>query len=203
MKRKIALSLLLLFACSTAGTLLALLYIRSTADELGRVEESGAIVAIGEWTLEAACAQLRSWHERVSALAGATLSVNVSPAQFRRPEFVDALRRVMRDAGVDPRFLAVEVTEAAIMHDVEASAARLAELHALGLQVHLDDFGSRQSSLADLHRFPIDAVKIDRAFVSRLPSHRESEEVIRAIVSISENLDFDVIAEGVETAGQA
>jgi diguanylate cyclase (GGDEF)-like protein len=169
---------------------------------IGLAEECGAVVAIGDWAFEAACAQLRTWHERVPALAGVSLSVNMSPAQFRRPEFVDGLRRQLRDTGIDPRFLAVEVTEAAILHDVEASAARLGQLHALGLQVHLDDFGSG-SSLADLHRFPIDAAKIDRAFVARLPSHRESEEVIRAIVSLAESLDFDVIAEGVETAAQA
>jgi EAL domain-containing protein (putative c-di-GMP-specific phosphodiesterase class I) len=89
------------------------------------------------------------------------------------------------------------------MDDVEASAAKLARLRDMGVQIHVDDFGTGYSSLSYLHRFPITAVKIDRSFVSGLPAHRESEEVIKAIVSIAESLDFDVIAEGVEAQAQA
>ena len=88
------------------------------------------------------------------------------------------------------------------MDDVEASAAKLSRLRDLGIQIHVDDFGTGYSSLSYLHRFPITAVKIDRSFVAGLPGHPESEEVIKAIVSIAESLDFDVIAEGVETAPQ-
>jgi diguanylate cyclase (GGDEF)-like protein len=169
---------------------------------IGLAEESGAIVPIGEWALRAACAQLRAWQDHVPALAGVTLSVNVSGRQFRRPEFVDVLRRLVGEAGVDPRFVAVEVTESVIMDDVEASAARLARLRETGIQIHVDDFGTGYSSLSYLHRFPITAVKIDRSFVAGLPDHPESEEVIKAIVSIAESLDFDVIAEGVEAPVQ-
>jgi diguanylate cyclase (GGDEF)-like protein len=165
-------------------------------------EESGAVAPMGEWAIKAACAQLKIWQERVPALAAITLSVNVSGRQFRRPEFVETLRRIVREAGVDPRYVAVDVKEGVIMDDVEASAAKLARLRDMGVQIHVDDFGTGYSSLSYLHRFPITAVKIDRSFVSGLPSQPESEEVIKAIVSIAESLDFDVIAEGVEAQPQ-
>jgi diguanylate cyclase (GGDEF)-like protein len=165
-------------------------------------EESGVVVPLGEWVFRSACAQFRDWQERVPALAAATLSVNVSGAQFRRPDFVDAFWRSIQQVGVDPRHVAVEVPEAVIMDQVESSAAKLGQLRELGVQIHVDDFGTGYSSLSYLHRFPITAVKIDRSFVGGLPGHLESEEVIKAIVSIGESLDFDVIAEGVETTAQ-
>jgi diguanylate cyclase (GGDEF)-like protein len=175
----------------------------SATDFMALAEESGAVVPIGEWALRSACAQLHAWQERLPALAGVTLSVNLSGRQFRRHELVDTMRRVMRDAAIDPRFVAVEVTESVIMDDVEASAAKLGRLRDMGIQIHVDDFGTGYSSLSYLHRFPITAVKIDRSFVSGLPGHPESEEVIKAIISIAESLDFDVIAEGVELQSQA
>jgi len=166
-------------------------------------EESGMVVPMGEWVFRTACAQLRTWHERVPSLAGVTLSINVSGQQFRRPTFVEELWHSVREAGVDPRFVAIEVTEAVIMDEVEASAAKLSRLRDMGIQIHVDDFGTGYSSLSYLHRFPITAVKIDRSFVAGLPGHVESEEVIKAIVSIAESLDFDVIAEGIESSTQA
>ncbi len=170
----------------------------SASDFVPLAEESGIIVPMGEWAIRSACQQLRAWHERLPALASVTMSVNVSGRQFRRPDCIDAVGRVVRESGVDPRNVAVEVTESVIMNDVEASAAKLARLRDMGIQIHVDDFGTGYSSLSYLHRFPITAVKIDRSFVAGLPSHPESEEVIKAIVSIAESLDFDVIAEGVE-----
>jgi diguanylate cyclase (GGDEF)-like protein len=164
-------------------------------------EESGTIVPLGEWAIRAACGQLREWQERCPALAGVTMSINVSSRQFRRPEYVESLREVLRESAIDPRQLALEVTESAIMSEVETSAAKLGRLRDMGVQIHVDDFGTGYSSLSYLHRFPITAVKIDQSFVAGLPS-QESEEVIKAIVSIAESLDFDVIAEGIEAASQ-
>jgi diguanylate cyclase (GGDEF)-like protein len=164
-------------------------------------EESGTIVPLGDWAIRAACAQLREWQERSPALAGVTMSINVSARQFRRPEYVESLRGTLRECAVDPRQLAIEVTESAIMDDVEASAAKLGRLRDMGIQIHVDDFGTGYSSLSYLHRFPITAVKVDQSFVAGLPS-QESEEVIKAIVSIAESLGFDVIAEGIEAASQ-
>jgi diguanylate cyclase (GGDEF)-like protein len=170
-------------------------------------EEAGVMAELGDWVFEAAFAQIKAWQERAPALGAVIVSINVSGGQFRRPEFVDDLRRIVRAAGVDPRAVALEVTEATIMGDVESSTAKLALLRELGVQIHIDDFGTGYSSLSYLHRFPITAVKIDRSFVAGLPvtgapGQVESEEVIKAIVSIGESLDFDVIAEGVETSGQ-
>jgi diguanylate cyclase (GGDEF)-like protein len=172
------------------------------AEFMPLAEESGAVVAMGEWAIRTACAQLRVWQDRVPALAGVTLSLNVSARQFHRQDFVETFRRVVLEAGVDPRFVAVEVRESVIMDDVEASTAKLARLRDAGVQIHVDDFGTGYSSLSYLHRFPITAVKIDRSFVAGLPGHLESQEVVKAIVSIAESLDFDVIAEGVEVKDQ-
>jgi len=165
-------------------------------------EESGTIVPLGEWAIRAACAQLYAWRG-VPALRDVTMSVNVSGCQFRQPEVVETIQRIARQEAIDPRRLAVEITESVIMDDVAASTAKLTQLRDLGIQIHVDDFGTGYSSLSYLHRFPITAVKIDRSFVSGLPTHTESEEVIRAIMSIAESLGFDVIAEGVEGEGHA
>jgi diguanylate cyclase (GGDEF)-like protein len=161
-------------------------------------EESGTIVPIGAWAIREACAQAREWKERIPALGELTMSVNVSGRQFRQPDVVEAIQRIVRQESIDPRRLAVEITESVIMDDVAASTAKLAQLRDLGIQIHVDDFGTGYSSLSYLHRFPITAVKIDRSFVTGLPAHAESEEVIKAIVSIADSLGFDVIAEGVE-----
>jgi diguanylate cyclase (GGDEF)-like protein len=161
-------------------------------------EESGTIVPLGEWAIRTACAQLQTWRARSVPLGQVTMSVNVSGRQFRQPEVVDTIQRIVRQEGIEPSHLAVEITESVIMDDVAASTAKLAQLRDLGIQIHVDDFGTGYSSLSYLHRFPITAVKIDRSFVAGLPTHSESEEVIKAIVSIAESLGFDVIAEGVE-----
>ena len=165
-------------------------------------EESGTIVPLGEWAIRTACAQLQSWRARSPVLGQVTMSVNVSGRQFRQPDLIDTIQRIVRQESMDPRLLAVEITESVIMDDVTASAAKLAQLRDLGIQIHVDDFGTGYSSLSYLHRFPHTAVKIDRSFVDGLPAHTESEEVIKAIVSIAESLGFDVIAEGVEAEAQ-
>jgi len=157
-------------------------------------EEGGTIVALGEWAIRTACAQLQAWRESAPRLARVTMSVNVSGRQFRRADVVETLQRIVRQEAIDPRLLAVEITESVIMDDVAASAAKLAQLRDLGIQIHVDDFGTGYSSLSYLHRFPITAVKIDRSFVTGLPTHVESEEV---------SLGFDVIAEGVESERHA
>jgi EAL domain-containing protein (putative c-di-GMP-specific phosphodiesterase class I) len=166
-------------------------------------EESGTIVTLGEWAIRAACAQLQAWRARSVLLGRVKMSVNVSGRQFRQSDLIDTIQRIVRQESIDPQLLAVEITESVIMDDVSASAAKLAQLRDLGIQIHVDAFGTGYSSLSYLHRFPITAVKIDRSFVEGLPAHTESEEVIKAIVSIAESLGFEVIAEGVEAEAQA
>jgi EAL domain-containing protein (putative c-di-GMP-specific phosphodiesterase class I) len=165
-------------------------------------EESGMIIALGDWTVRAACRQLRAWRECHPALARATMSVNISARQFRQPDVVERLARIFAETGVDPANVAIEVTESAIMVDVASTSGELARLRDMGSQVHVDDFGTGYSSLSYLHRFPITAVKIDRSFVSGLAGHGESDEVIRAILSLAASLNFEVIAEGVEAPEQ-
>ncbi len=165
-------------------------------------EESGLLVPLGLWALQRACAQLREWETRAPALAPLVVGVNVSGRQFRRAACVDEIRERVLASGIDPRRIAVEVTESALMGDVEASAAKLARLREMGIQIHVDDFGTGYSSLSYLPRFPITAVKIDRSFVEGIATQPESADVVKAIVSIAESLDFDVVAEGVETEAQ-
>ncbi len=165
-------------------------------------EESGLLTPIGLWAFERACAQLKQWETRAPALAALVVGVNVSGRQFRRAACVDEIRERVVAAGIDPRRIAVEVTESALMGNVETSAQRLAKLREMGIQIHVDDFGTGYSSLSYLHRFPITAVKIDRSFVEGLVTQPESPEVVKAIVSIAESLDFDVVAEGVESEAQ-
>ncbi len=165
-------------------------------------EESGLLVPVDLWALQSACAQVKEWEAKAPALAGLVVGVNVSGRHFRRPACVDEIRERVLASGIDPRRIAVEVTESTLMGDLESSAAKLASLREMGIQIHVDDFGTGYSSLSYLHRFPITAVKIDRSFVDGLVALPESTEVVKAIVSIAESLDFDVIAEGVEAEPQ-
>ena len=194
-RRLIAVEALVLWSHPTRGLLRA-------GEFVPVAEESGAIVPLGDWAFRTACAQLRAWQGSVPALAGIPVTVNLSRRQFQRPDAVDALRRAVEGAGIDPHLLAVEITEAAVMDDVEMSSEKLSRLLDVGVQIHVDDFGTGYSSLSYLHRLPITAVKIDRSFVDGLASHPESADVVKAIVSLAESLDFDVIAEGVEAEPQ-
>ncbi len=171
------------------------------SDFVALAEESGMIVAIGEWVARTACGQVRSWRG-IPALAGATLAINLSARQLQQPDAVDRLARVVLETGVDPWRIALEVTESAVLGDLESSAAKLRQLREMGMRVHVDDFGTGYSSLSYLHRLPVTAVKIDRSFVSRLGAPGESDELVRAILSIAESLDLETIAEGVEEQGQ-
>ncbi|HEX9049156.1 MAG TPA: EAL domain-containing protein [Anaeromyxobacter sp.] len=194
--RPIAVEALLRWRHPTRGVLAA-------GEFLPAAEESGLLVPLGLWALERACAQLREWEGRTPALAGLVVSVNVSGRQFRRAACVEEIRQRVVASGIDPRRIALEVTESTVMGDPESSAARLASLREMGVQIHVDDFGTGYSSLSHLHRFPITAVKIDRSIVDGLVAQPESAEVVKATVSIAESLDFDVIAEGIEAEAQA
>src|SRR5207247_5931625 len=128
--------------------------------------------------------------------------VNLSGRQFRQPDLVDTVSSAMREAGLAPGSLCVEITENVLIDNAEAAGQMLRELRRRGVQIYLDDFGTGYSSLSYLHRFPIDALKIDRSFVSRMGPKREGHEIVRAIVTLTHNLGMRVIAEGVETTDQ-
>jgi diguanylate cyclase (GGDEF)-like protein len=157
-------------------------------------EESDLGVKIGTWVLRTACRQLARWHR-----PGMRMSVNVSNRQFWHGNLIADVVESLSAEGLEPRGLAVEITEGVIMHDVQHATRMLAELTAMGVEVHIDDFGTGYSSLEALHDLPFDALKIDRSFVSRLTGNARSRELVRTIVTMGLNLGLKVIAEGIET----
>ncbi len=167
-------------------------------------EESGLIVPLGAWALKTACLALRQWrtdHQRADHPL--QMSVNVSAIQLAGARFSSRVREIMRETGVDPHELVIEVTESAAMQDPERSLRTLRELRELGVGVHVDDFGTGYSSLSYLRRLPVTRVKIDRSFVSADGRDDLVDPVIvGAIISLAQKLDLKVIAEGVETRAQ-
>lgn len=165
-------------------------------------EETGLIVPIGRWILRESCLQMREWLEKFPGFCSGTMSVNVSARQIRHNDLEEEVKQVLIWTGLDPSALKLEITESAIMENAEAGIATLSALKNLGVQFSIDDFGTGYSSLSQLHRFPIDFLKIDRSFVSRMNDDEDNYEVVRTIVALAHNLGLAVIAEGPETAEQ-
>jgi EAL domain-containing protein (putative c-di-GMP-specific phosphodiesterase class I) len=163
-------------------------------------EETGLILQLGDWVLNAACEQLQTWLD--SGLPPITLAVNLSPRQFQHRDLVNQLRTVLDATGLPPRLLELELTEGAIMERGEAAVATLQELKDLGLRLSIDDFGTGYSSLAYLRRFPIDTLKIDRSFMRDIPRDTGAMEIASTIIVMAHNLHMRVLAEGVETREQ-
>ncbi|MEW6332049.1 MAG: EAL domain-containing protein [Pseudomonadota bacterium] len=163
-------------------------------------EETGLIVPIGEWVLRAACARIKAWHD--AGFPKMHVAVNLSSVQLQQKNFVDVVRQTLKDTGLEPRYLDLELTETLLMQDMEAAETVLKELHELGVLFSLDDFGTGYSSLSYLKRFPIDFLKIDRSFVHDITHDRYGAGIVRAIIAMAHTLGIKVIAEGVETAAQ-
>jgi diguanylate cyclase (GGDEF)-like protein len=170
------------------------------AQFIGAAEQTGLIVGIGEWALNRACSQLRDWRARGLALP--YVSVNVSPRQLAEPRFAEMLRHTLERCGTQPRDLLVEITEG-VFAEGEAARAALADLAQLGVRLAIDDFGTGYSSLGYLRTFPIDAVKIDRSFITDIPGNESAEKLVETIIHMGQGLNKVVIAEGVETPEQA
>ena len=162
-------------------------------------EETGLIVPIGEWVFARVCRQLHEWGGLPSP---GRISVNVSARQFRQPGLIEMIERTVSGAGVNPATLGIEITESALMDDPEAAAATLLRLKEMGLTISIDDFGTGYSSLSYLKRFPIDSLKIDRAFVRDIATDPDDAAIVTAIITMAQSLKIDVIAEGVETEEQ-
>ena len=165
-------------------------------------EETRLIVPLGWWVLGKACHQLSEWRQRFPEVAELSISVNLSAKQFQRADLVERIADTLRENGLEPGRLNLEITESVLMDDAESNVAVIRELHDLGVQVHLDDFGTGYSSLSYLDRFEIDSLKIDRSFINRLGVPDERGEIVHAIVTLARDLGVGVIAEGVETAEQ-
>ena len=172
----------------------------SPAEFIPLAEECGLIGAIGGWVIREACRQARAW--QIDGVPPLRVSVNLSASQFRDSGLVDSIRSALDDAGLEARFLEVELTESAVMSDPEQSIAILEQLSAMGVLVSVDDFGTGYSSMSYLRRFPIDKLKIDRVFINEIVSRPEDASIVRAIVSLAHSLRLKVVAEGVETPAQ-
>ncbi len=175
---------------------------QSPAEFICAAEENGLIVPLGEWALRRACATLARWNARGETHAPISISVNVSASQLLDGDFSRTLERIVCEASVDPRWLSLEITETAIMRDVEVASQVLHRLRALGMRVDLDDFGTGYSSLARLRGLPIDRLKIDRAFVGGEGDGLADPAIVRAVIALAHEFGIGVIAEGVETPAQ-
>ncbi|TBV03477.1 putative bifunctional diguanylate cyclase/phosphodiesterase [Phytopseudomonas dryadis] len=162
------------------------------------LEESGAILAVGDWVLEQACRQVRQWQ-----LAGhepLRCSVNLSSRQLQQADFAQRVQRILHDSGLPAASLVLEITESQLMEDSAQTMACLRELAGLGIQLALDDFGTGYSSLGYLKRFPLHILKVDKSFISGTPSDPDSRVISRAIIGLGLSLGLEVVAEGVENA---
>ncbi len=164
-------------------------------------EESGAIVAMGDWAVQSACALLSRWAQNAD-LSHMTLSVNVSPRQFSETDFVDRISAILSRSGANPRLLRLEVTEGIVMRDTQEVIAKMHQLCALGLSFSIDDFGTGYSSLSYIQSLPLAELKIDKAFVNDIATGDHAEAIVKAIVSLGQSMGIIIVSEGVETQAQ-
>ncbi len=172
------------------------------SDFIPVVEETGLIIALGEWVLQQACHQLKLWHRTFPNYAALTMSVNLSGKQLRDPSFIERLDRVLAATQLQGCDLRLELTESMLIEHVEAILKTLNQIRARDIQLSIDDFGIGYSSLNYLLRFPINTLKIDRTFVDRMTVDTENFEIVRAIATLAHSIKMNVIAEGIETLQQ-
>ncbi len=165
-------------------------------------EETGLIVPLGYWILYSACCQIRAWQERFPTTPLLTINVNLSSKQFLQPNLIGQIEQILGESGLDACSLRLEITESAIMQNPETAATMLLQLRSMGIQIYIDDFGTGYSSLSYLQRFPVNALKIDRSFISRMGIDGKDSEIVQTIVMLAHKLGIDVVAEGVETREQ-
>jgi EAL domain-containing protein (putative c-di-GMP-specific phosphodiesterase class I) len=169
----------------------------SPADFIPVAEETGLILPIGEWVLRQACRQAAAWPEPHK------IAVNLSPVQLGHVDLPRLVQQVLQETGLDATRLELEITETAMISDMERTTHVLRQLKALGVTIAMDDFGTGYSSLSTLRAFPFDKIKLDRSFMTELDgAEPQSQAIIRAVLTIGESLSIPVLAEGVETAEQ-
>ena len=164
-------------------------------DFIPLLEETGMIVEIGKWVLREACRQGVRWREAGHPIA---VAVNVSARQLDCDEFVRDVASILQETGLDPDSLIIEITETALMADIEQTVIRLATVKELGVRIAIDDFGTGYSSMAHLQKFPVDALKIDRSFITQMTHNQEGETIIRTLVQLGKALSIETFAEGIE-----
>jgi diguanylate cyclase (GGDEF)-like protein len=165
-------------------------------------EESKLIHAIGAFILRQSFEHLHQWHQQFPLHRHLTISVNLSPYQFAQADLLKQIQQILQETQVDPTCINLEITESSIMQDPEAANVILRGLKKLGMQIYMDDFGTGYSSLSQLYNFPLDALKIDRSFISRIDSEVKLRDIVHIITQLARNLGMNVIAEGVENTDQ-
>jgi diguanylate cyclase (GGDEF)-like protein len=173
----------------------------SPAQFIPIAEESGLILPIGHWVLDAACTQIKEWQQNV-VTRGLVLAVNVSIKQLRQRDFVTQVQTIVQRHAINPALLKLEITESMLVENIEETIATMYALKALGIQFSLDDFGTGYSSLQYLKRLPLSQLKIDQSFVRDIATDSNDKAIVRTIIAMARNLNLDVIAEGVETEEQ-
>lgn len=163
-------------------------------------EKTGFIIPLGEWILKTACIQAQSW--QTLGLPPIRIAVNLSGYQFSQPHLGELIIEILRETGLDPRYLELELTESTVMENPDAAIATLSELRSLGIQISIDDFGTGYSSLSYLGQLPFDILKIDRSFVSSLTQDAKNAAITTAILQMAQSLNLKVVAEGVETEAE-
>jgi EAL domain-containing protein (putative c-di-GMP-specific phosphodiesterase class I) len=169
----------------------------SPAQFIPVAEDCGLILPIGNWVLGEACKQARSWLD--AGLRLGTMGVNISAVEFRNENFLEGVFAILKDTGLDPTYLELELTESVLMKHPESTASVLQALRAKGVQVAVDDFGTGYSSLSYLQKFSIDALKIDQSFVRRITTAPDETTIVTAVIGMARSLKLRVVAEGVET----
>jgi EAL domain-containing protein (putative c-di-GMP-specific phosphodiesterase class I) len=172
----------------------------SPAEFIPLAEETGLMLPIGRWVLHQACAQHMAWREQ--GLPPIPLAVNLSPRQFADAELLADIERALRDSGMPAAMLELEVTEGVVVSNPSRAMVTLKAIKQLGVRLALDDFGTGYSSLAQLKRFPLDSLKVDRSFISDLPDDSHDAAITEAIIIMCRSLQLTVVAEGVETLAQ-
>ncbi|MBW4549659.1 MAG: EAL domain-containing protein [Aphanocapsa sp. GSE-SYN-MK-11-07L] len=165
-------------------------------------EETGLIIPIGEWVLNAACCQLAWWQQQFPDLPLLSMSVNLSSHQFAQPNLAKKIAAILQETALIPEQLKLEMTETTIMRNSLSAASTFEQLKTLGVKLKIDDFGTGYCSLSYLHKFSFDALKIDRSFVSQITTSKKDAEIVKTTISLAHNLGIYVVAEGVETLEQ-
>lgn len=173
----------------------------SPLDFIPLAEECGLIVPIGEWVLRESCEQIVRWQKQ--GRDPITVAVNLSPLQFRQDNLVATVEKIIRETGIDPTILELEITESMIMDGIDKATSTMVELTELGLQLAIDDFGTGYSSLSYLRYFPLSKLKIDKCFIERVTSDVDDAALASSVIALAHSLNLKVVAEGIETEAQA
>ncbi|MHC4209700.1 MAG: putative bifunctional diguanylate cyclase/phosphodiesterase [Planctomycetota bacterium] len=174
----------------------------SPAQFIGLAEELGLILPIGDWVLREACLQLRRWQQERQGLSPLSMTVNLSKKQLTHPDLVASVDALIKEVGVKPSSIVLEITESTIMDNFDAITPVLSELHEVGVLLAMDDFGTGHSSLGFLNLVPMDILKIDRSFINRTGNARQHSAIIQSILQLAHAMEMEVVAEGVETEEQ-